>query len=353
MKFDDRMGIMYDTLFYGVIYFNQAKVKELFENTYSSTEDFFQYFDKVKKDIPELPSLLYPFFFTDCSQMSFLVQYMYNNFDLFNLSYAGYINKLASDPSLKQTFFHYYVSDESLVDQCFINQNFIPLIPAITDTNYTERLKLEILNLLAKFDMAMPLLIELLEQIHSSIEELHKNMYTYSQSIISEYATPGFQMILKNYCDIPKTISLKNQIWSISYLHIFLLYYRFIDSKCAFVYGYIPNALEVLITKIVNYKFLKVEDIFYALAHPIKREIIEKLMVRDYTATQLSEVINASRQSINLQLLWLHDSKFITISKKIKTEKYYTLNYEYLNKAHSLIDEYLIKICKSDKEKKL
>lgn len=350
MKFDDRMGIMYDTLFYGVIYFNQAKVKDLFENIYSSTEDFFQYFDKVKKDIPDIPTLLYPFFFTDCSRMSFLIQYMYDSFDLFSETFSDYINKLECDSAIKRLFLLHYISDELLVDQCFETSNFFPLIPAIIDSDYEDQLKLGVINVIAKFDIAFSLLISILKTIHSTIEELHGNMYDNSLSLINEYNTPRFEMILRNYCEIPNGVSLKKQIVSISYLHISLLFYHFIDSRYAFILGCIPNAFDLFTTKIMNYNYLNVEDVFLALSHPIKREIIENLMKRDYTATQLSELINASRQSINLQLLWLHDFKFIVISKKIKTEKYYTLNYEFLNRAQSLVNEYLQKICRTDKE---
>ena len=74
MKFDDRMGIMYDTLFYGIIYFNHDTVKEVLERCYTGTEDVLQYYKEVKKDMDDLPSCLYPFFFSDFSRMSFLIQ---------------------------------------------------------------------------------------------------------------------------------------------------------------------------------------------------------------------------------------------------------------------------------------
>ena len=177
MKFDDRMGIMYDTLFYGVIYFNQAKVKDLLEQGYTGTEDVLQYYEEVKKDMDDLPSCLYPFFFSDFSRMSFLIQFMLNKWDCRDATFEDYLDLLTHDEETKRIFLSHYIADRQTIDHYFETNDISPLIPKIIALDYNDTLKFDLLNTVASYDTTLTVLLDTLKSIHNCVDKLHKRLY--------------------------------------------------------------------------------------------------------------------------------------------------------------------------------
>lgn len=330
MKLDDRLGVMYDTIFFGIIYFNHDRVKRIFENSYATTENLFEYYEQVLKDAPEIPSLLYPFFYSDFTRMSFLIQYMCDYWNFFSDTFEDYAEQLEHDPDVKRNFLLHYLPDEALVDRCFETQDFIPLIPAITGSDLEDRLKFGILNILAEFETSLATLLDIMKKIHIPIENLHTSLYTDSEKLLTEFGMPKYEPLIREFCQMDATVPLKRQLAAISYFNVVVIFYTVYENRYAFILGSQPDGVNSLLTKRVNYTFLDIQDIFTALAHPVKREILESLKEKESTATLLSKQVNVTRQSLNAQLLWLHDLGFVKLSRKEGMEKYYQINDEFI-----------------------
>ena len=90
--------------------------------------------------------------------------------------------------------------------------------------------------------------------------------------------------------------------------------------------------------ELLNYDLISFETIMDILAHPVRRELLKLLSESEYTATQLSEIMYVTRQSINNHLLVLHDSMLITLCRKNGPEKYYTINNQALEIAKMMIN---------------
>ena len=109
MEYDSRMGIAYDTVFYGVIYYNWEAFQKFFLATYGVKDEEYIYFKQIKKALPQPPSSLYPFFFCDFTKASFLSTYFYDNYRFGHESFMPFFKRLQQNaPALLQALFRYF-----------------------------------------------------------------------------------------------------------------------------------------------------------------------------------------------------------------------------------------------------
>ena len=120
------------------------------------------------------------------------------------------------------------------------------------------------------------------------------------------------------------------------------IYYRVNDIFFDFLLHKEMNAdLYKFVLEILKYNNMDVETVIDLLAHPVRRDILKLLSEREYSVTQLSEVLYVTRQSINNHLLLLYDNLFVVLKRKRGPEKYYTLNNPVLEIARMTVNNYL------------
>ena len=319
---------MYVTLFYGVIYFNHDTVKEVLERYYTGTEDVFRYYDEVQINMEALPSLLYPFFFSDFSRMSFLIQFMLNKWDCRDATFEDYLDLLTHDSEVKRLFIEHFLPDKNLADNYLKTNNLSPLISVIVELKYEYPLIYALLKVVSNFESTLSLLLETLKSIYIGVEKLHKRLYTHGHSLLYVYSEESIEWLIRRSVKIDESISLTNQQASISYFNTAVIFYQsYGEGKYAFILGHVPN--------------MNIETVIDLLAHPVRRDILKLLSEREYSVTQLSEVLYVTRQSINNHLLLLYDSQFVVLKRKHGPEKYYTLNNPVLEIARMTVNNYL------------
>jgi len=80
-------------------------------------------------------------------------------------------------------------------------------------------------------------------------------------------------------------------------------------------------------------------DIFAAIAHPVRRQILDTLMQGDMTVTALSAPYDISRSAISQHLSILMESGLVAMEKRGR-EHYYQLRPENLNEIARWIGQY-------------
>ncbi|MBE0690019.1 MAG: winged helix-turn-helix transcriptional regulator [Anaerolineae bacterium] len=80
-------------------------------------------------------------------------------------------------------------------------------------------------------------------------------------------------------------------------------------------------------------------DIFAAIAHPVRRQILDTLIQGNMTVTALSTPFNISRSAISQHLSILMDSGLVAMEKRGR-EHYYQLRPENLNEIARWIGQY-------------
>ena len=66
MEYDSRISIAYDTIFYGVLYFNTEAYKQHLLKNYGISDTDLKYFYSLGESIPPPPPALYPFYYFRC-----------------------------------------------------------------------------------------------------------------------------------------------------------------------------------------------------------------------------------------------------------------------------------------------
>ncbi len=80
-------------------------------------------------------------------------------------------------------------------------------------------------------------------------------------------------------------------------------------------------------------------DVFGAIAHPVRRGILDTLRTKDRTVTDLAEPYGMSRPAVSQHLKVLLDAGLVA-RRKVGRENYYTLRPARLNEAYRWLAEY-------------
>lgn len=80
-------------------------------------------------------------------------------------------------------------------------------------------------------------------------------------------------------------------------------------------------------------------DAFTAIAHPVRRKILDSLIQGDLTVTQLADPFAVTRSAISQHLGILLQSGWVEMEKRGR-ENYYRLRPENLNKIQAWISKY-------------
>lgn len=91
MKYVMHLGVLYDVLAYGVLHFNFKAVREYCERSAGYFEDAYVHYDKLKSQIPPIPRSLYAFFYTNGKKSSFMLDFMFSEFDYFKNTFDDFL----------------------------------------------------------------------------------------------------------------------------------------------------------------------------------------------------------------------------------------------------------------------
>ena len=109
LKYDSRMGIAYDTIFYGVLYFNFDRLKENYQKYPDISDEDFHLFYQLKEQISAPPPELYPFFYSDVLKPSFISNHFFYHFRFGQEDFAAFLARIETDSSFMQALIEYYL----------------------------------------------------------------------------------------------------------------------------------------------------------------------------------------------------------------------------------------------------
>lgn len=80
-------------------------------------------------------------------------------------------------------------------------------------------------------------------------------------------------------------------------------------------------------------------DVFIAIAHPVRRQILEQLIDGEVTANQLAEPFKISRSAVSQHLTVLLDAGLVTRERQGREQRYH-LHVENLNELQSWLTKF-------------
>ena len=110
-KINRSLGIVYDSIYHSVIFFNQETVRSFLKlNTEDMSQVFDNYYEFVNdKNVPEPSDDLYPFFYFDAKTPCVIRKYLDKYFDFFNGSIQSFVKLLKEKERLKRFVYNYYL----------------------------------------------------------------------------------------------------------------------------------------------------------------------------------------------------------------------------------------------------
>lgn len=322
MKYDSRMGISYDTLFYSALCFNFDKFKKDYLEKHGVTEEDFSLYYHLKESISTPPPELYPFFYCDLLKPCFLSKRHFYDFRFGQEDFIPFLSRIETDPSFRQSVFEYYVGPFTGTP----TWDNIELVKQILQIDADRELILQLINLLTSFESVLQTLLSFLKKTYYAVVDLYAQNKAYIQNLVHDYKTDEFfdALLLQE----PFKHFRKNKKCSLA---ISLLNISIILQKGTFETGYkfiFGCKCFLSFDRLDFCRKIPPQELCEALGNPIKHSILLQLKDKEATATQLSDILMYSRQTVNRHLLWLYHNWLISYSKTKGTgpEVYYQLN---------------------------
>lgn len=309
------------------------------KTSFGIADDDLKYYKYLAERVSKPPQILYPFFFYDFSKPSFLTDYMVNHFLYGEEGINEFINTIKTDSDFFQEMLSYYF-DKNFDISLLNDNNGLKLTHDILHLDLDERLIVPLLHLVTEFSNSIPLLLHSLLTVYCNVAELHKHEKEHINSLIHLFMKQQFLDQLNSmngfYYDVNSSGATNNK-FSISLLNFLLVFQKStIKSGSNFIFG--ERCYEFY--NISPYS-VEPREICEILGNPVKSAILNLLLEKEFTATQLADKMYVSRQAINRHLLYLMDYNLVTISKTIGPEKYYIINRGVFKIAKSIVLQYM------------
>ena len=333
MKYDSRMGIAYDTIFYGVLYFNFDRLKGNYQKYPDISDEDFHLFYQLKEQISAPPPELYPFFYSDVLKPSFISNHFFYHFRFGQEDFAAFLARIETDSSFMQALIEYYLGQ---LDEAPTLENK-KIVQKILQLDLDPLIIIQMLKCLADIEAIKHTLLSFLEKSFSAVKELHEQNKARIQKYSKVFQTDIFLKGLSSMGPFQCTESKKDR-FSICLLNVIVILQKGThETGRKFIFGYkTPHQIE---NKNAYFKISPIE-LCEALGNPIKSSILMQLQKKELTATQLSEILIFSRQTVNRHLLWLFCNWLIIISKRNGPEIYYKINPKFFAAAKKILYQY-------------
>ena len=339
MIYNEHMGIIYDVILYGLIYFNKSSLIKKFEERGHDLDGAFTYFDEVKNSCPPLPECLLPFFYYDSITPCFLTEYIIKSLDFHKHKFQDFIKSLQNP--LKKNVFDYLFENLSDDEKMLLikNKDSKVVIKAFTNESWSGEMTKQTMFLLYNFSYVSYLLIDTINDIYKHISELHnKYIDKIAQKVKETQSKETLLLFEKLYSLDEKKASM--QICSICFMNQFVRYEkRDGNVESVFLLGY--RYKETMETD-YNKANVSLEKALFAIGDPIRFKIIVNLKKHgSLTISDLGRLINISKTTSFRHINILCEEKIIIEHHREGLKIYYKVNKDYLFSMEKLFSKFV------------
>ena len=343
MTFDAETGIVYDTLFYGILFFNFERTRDHFETTYSVHDGDFDCFFELKRSVPNPASELYSFFYCNWSNPSFMTTHFISCYKFALDSFAEYIKRIKDYKNeFKNALFSHFLEIDT---NALIESSNEQIADEILKRNFDDNnLTVSLLRSLFSYDAVFDSFCSFIRTTYKYVKKFHFKKSKEIKKLVERYSTEKFIDKVATLSKIHPSPILINDKMSICLLnYLVIMHSENPETGNCYIFG---QRFEDFIINHLDYYKINPRILCETLGHPVKLAILEKLMEDEFTATQLSDILFSSRQAVNAHLLLMLDYMFIEISRRNKAEIYYRVNPDFFQAAKSILFKFASKFTK-------
>ena len=341
MKYNFQSSIIYDTIFYTIIYFCRDAVEELRK---LDTNDVNEYYDAYNEFCATRNKIfpdedLFPFFFFNGKRPCVMTELF--SFFKYSCTYEEYRSKIVDKSFFKRYVLTYYfeplISNEKL--QSLLNNEYETTIYCSLLLNSVHHFSADSVHafssLLTHFDDLVISLVVYLDETFAAMKRFHKEKNT--REIISNFLRNEEQLnIFKKIKLIDRNVTIADQSFGICYIAPYVSLVGSHNRKYTFINGY----LRMQHLQILQYTFIKPVQAMRLFGEKYVENILQALQKEDKTASQLSRELYLARSSMSRLLQKLEEE--LILSSYIKgTARYFHINFDYIKEAKPRIMRYL------------
>lgn len=332
------MGMIYDVISYGVIYFNkESRIQDLKDYDFN-VEAFLAYYNEANKLCPSLPEALLPFFYYSkldgCS--SFLTVWMDDMLNYHKDTFSDYLQQLRNKGLLRERLYNHLFAGAFKDEKVVINlSDGEGLVKLVRSQKWSDQMKVQVLYLLYNLDEVSVLLVNTLKTIGKHIAHLHAKYRDILDANLKETITDEAEIVTcfeKRYSMEDRNIS--NDFISFCLIHQYVIKGKgdhAEDGSFVFVCGLKYRALFKRADVQVDVTF---EAFAKIVGDPIMLKMIKLLKEHDeMTLTELAQFAYTSNTTVCRKIDKLGLEKVITTSRTEGSKIYYCLNMDYFAAA--------------------
>jgi len=339
MTINHYTGVMSDTIYYNVIFFNQDTIRTQSKLYAEKEDDIFLFYDEIRKgkNVIDPPESLYPFFFYDIKIPCVVTEYFHKKFDFFMNKHTDFSSIFKDVDYFKRFVFFFYLEQHKEINiNAALKGDTIEIGKALVAMRQHGERANTFVYLFNNFDQLVEELIRYLNKLHHKMKLFHGKKKGHYQETIDRFCSNDNINILKKTYGIKDKVNILKQTFSVSFMqqYRYLLSSKNNDSNYSFVVGYRSH---VVVPKYLNYNFLTPITAAIIYTNPLMNSIIRALKKEELTITKLAIKLAMSRATADRLIGILYDDLAIQITRTIGNEKYYRLNPEYFLAIKSVL----------------
>lgn len=337
MVFWDKVGMVYDTIYYGIIYFNMPNLKIIAEKSPRLSQvDYFESYEQLFPKPYALDASLRPFFYYRDASPSFLSNWFQQSQASFREGLTAFTDTF-STKEFADAFSAFCLTMAEVEQPASVTHQQAASL--LSKSDLFPHLKQEMLHVLHDFERSLSLLRETMQTVYQAVQSYHESNPDALRRTQSFLSNPS---VLKTMARMFRTSGelITQSAFSICYLNPVLLLPKQINEQNGMVllFGDRYDSLSAVESRL---KKLSPEKIFQSMGSAEKFEIIETLHKHgEMTVSQLSRILHISKSAVSRYMIDLNESLIVKISHCRGNEVYYMVNLEFMEYAKKVIDEY-------------
>lgn len=333
MECNYEIGKIYDSIFYGIMYFHRDIVFDRLENNFLDHTKVEGVYNEVKTKIPDLPPILSPIFLPQNNGMCALTCFFHDQIDFSRETIDGFLCKIAGKSSLFRTKIATFLFSDM---PSFAGQNISSdsLVDTILASDYSQEFKLLISLLFGQFDYAINLLITYLRAIYVQVDLLHQKEMDIIGSVLERAHSKENAELYNRFCNAVFSTDFlddSSSLLSVSLLNPYLFYFALESNQYRVIVGSLHE-------KSANFQSgepnVDLAQILLALGHPTRIAIINALREHDeLTSAAISKQLQMSPVTVLRHITVLFENAILYVSRREGIQIFYKINYKLLESA--------------------
>ena len=330
------VGIIYDVIYYGIIYYCKPAVIKNFSDHIDNPNEAFGFFEEVNNSCKTLPLYLLPFFYYDGYNISALSEYLKlfleESDDLYNLKMVNYLDLIQNTEKFKKVFFDHLFSNLNNNDSHkLVKGDTIVQSRAIDNKPWPTEMKMQTALLINNFANTVNILHDYLKEIYKHVLELHKKYDKIVQKRIQETKDKEMLIYYEKLYSLSEARAAK-QPFTLCFMNQFM-FWNVCNSQgeTLFLFG---NMVKAPLKKQSASEPIEIRDLLSILGDDTKFLIIQTIQRYGSLAmTDVSRLAHIATSTASPLINLLARKNILLESHKEGQKVYFYVNTEALDSA--------------------